>query len=229
MNISLLVVPALAGYWVLSRTFITHFVVDRHVGYRFVFETALAGLVLLVAPHVIVRIAECFVPSIGVLESGEFGWAPFKHAGTFAMLALIALSIPPLVNWKIPEDEAAARRALVEESRFGWLLRESLEQGFPVEISTTTRKSYVGFVLDEDPQGWERDVAILPVLSGYRDPANLRFRITANYVDLLSDEMAENYAVTIAMKEIVSIARFDRDVYEKQAQGSVSGRAKEPI
>ena len=84
---------------------------------------------------------------------------------------------------------------------------------------------------------------VVPALAGYwvlsrtfithfvvdRDPANLRFRITANYVDLLSDEMAENYAVTIAMKEIVSIARFDRDVYEKQAQGSVSGRAKEPI
>lgn len=124
------------------------------------------------------------------------------------------------MNRKIPEEEAAARRALVEESRFGWLLRESLEQGYPVEISTTTRKSYVGFVLDEDPQGWERDVAILPVLSGYRDPRNLRFRVTANYADLLSDEMAENYAVAIAMKEIVSIARFDRDVHEKQVEDS---------
>ena len=60
MNTSLLVVSALAGYWVLSRTYITHFVVDRHVGYRFIFETALAGLGILAAAHFLVRVASHF-------------------------------------------------------------------------------------------------------------------------------------------------------------------------
>lgn len=95
MNISVLVVPALAGYWVLSRTYITHFVVDRHVGYRFVFETALAGLALLAAAHLLIRLAACFIPFVVSVENGEVAWAPFKHAGTLATLAVIALVIPP--------------------------------------------------------------------------------------------------------------------------------------
>ncbi len=212
MNTSLLVVPALAGYWVLSRTYITHFVVNRHVGYRFIFETALAGLGILAAAHLLVRVAAQLLPYVAGLEDGKWAWAPFEHAATLATLAVIALAIPPLVNWRIPEDADAARRAPVEESRFGWLLRESLEKGLLVEISTTTRKSYIGFVLGEDPQGWEQDVALMPVLSGYRDPESLRLRITANY-SRLPAELLQNYAVTIATKEIVSISRFDPQVY----------------
>ena len=210
MNTSLLVVPALAGYWVLSRTYILDFVVDRHVGYRFIFETALAGLGILAAAHFLVRVASHFLPWVAGLEDGKCAWAPFEHAATLATMVVIALAIPPLVNWKIPA--AAARRAPVEESRFGWLPRESLEKGLLVEISTTTRKSYIGFVLGEDPQGWEQDVALLPVLSGYRDPESVRLRITANY-SRLPAELLQNYAVTIATKEIVSISRFDPQVY----------------
>ena len=192
MNTSLLVVPALAGYWVLSRTYITHFIVDRHVGYRFIFETAVVGLAILVVAQILVVAAGW--------QDAELKWLPFEYAATLTVMVVIALAIPPVVNQIVPADMAAARRAVVDESRFGWLLRESLEKGLLVEISTTTRKSYVGFVLDEDPQGWERDVALLPVLSGYRDPETVRLRITTNY-SLLKEGMLENYAVTIAMKE----------------------------
>ena len=55
-------------------------------------------------------------------------------------------------------------------------------------------------------------MALLPVLSGYRDPESLRLRITANY-SRLPAELLQNYAVTIAKKEIVSISRFDPQVY----------------
>ena len=75
MNTSLLVVPALAGYWVLSRTYITHFVVDRHVGYRFIFETALVGLGILAAAHILVRVAAHFLPCVAWLEDGKWAWA----------------------------------------------------------------------------------------------------------------------------------------------------------
>ena len=66
-----------------------------------------------------------------------------------------------------------------------------------------TRKSYIGFVLGEDPHGWERDVALLPVLSGYRDAETSRLWITTNYSvlpDVLPDASLENYAVTVAME-----------------------------
>ena len=134
MNTSLLVVPALAGYWVLSRTYITHFIVDRHVGYRFIFETAVVGLAILVVAQIIVVAAGW--------QDAELKWLPFEHAATLTVMVAIALCIPPVVNQFIPADMAAARRAVVDESRFGWLLRESLEKGLLVEISTTTRKSW---------------------------------------------------------------------------------------
>ena len=142
------------------------------------------------------------------------------------MMAVIALAFPPIVNHFIPAEVAAAWRAPESEGRLGWLLRESLEKGLLVEISMTTRKSYIGFVLGEDPHGWERDVALLPVLSGYRDLETSRLWITTNYSvlpDVLPGASLENYAVTIAMKDIVSINRFEPEVYQAmKAAGAAS-------
>ena len=90
MNTSLLVVPALAGYWVLSRTYITHFIVDRHVGYHFIFETAVVGLAILVVAQIIVVAAGW--------QDAELKWLPFEHAATLTVMVAIALGIPPVVN-----------------------------------------------------------------------------------------------------------------------------------
>lgn len=214
MTTGFLLVPALAGYWVLSRTYVTHFIVDRHVGYRFLFEMAIVGLTILAVAWWISNVSGLGEAAwLSWLTDRWSRWVPFKYSGTLAITGIIAGVVPAAVNWLIPAQVAAAWRAPESESRFGWLLRESLEKGLLVEISTTTGKSYIGYVLEEDPRQWERDVALLPVLSGYRDPTTSRLRITTNYSRLPSEWM-ENYAVTIAMKEVVSINRFEPRVYQ---------------
>ena len=85
-------IPALAGYWVLSRTYLFHFIVDRHVGYRFIFEMALAGLLMLVIAWSLTHVSGLgevvwlcsFIQQWGI-------WAPFDYSGTFAVMAVIAL------------------------------------------------------------------------------------------------------------------------------------------
>ena len=44
MNLGLLVLPALAGYLFLTRTFLFRYQIKRESGYRLFFKSALAGV-----------------------------------------------------------------------------------------------------------------------------------------------------------------------------------------
>ena len=219
MNIGVWLVPVMAGYWFLRVCHLTRRAFLSTTGYEFFFAAATAGGLLLSVARILALGAEWIAEATGF---GWFGWerfAPFEYSGTLVLTVVLGLVAAVVVNVCISDDEAAARWAEKHESRFGWILRKSLEERLLVEVSTTSRKAYIGYV--RTAAEWERDVALLPFLSGYRDPTTGRLRITTNYSQL-PPQWLENYAVTIAMKEVVSISRFDPKVYNQLRQARAS-------
>ena len=210
-----MLVPVLTGYWVLRYT---HFFKRANAGktnYEIFFTSAIAGGVLFVSAWSVACILWFLFEPGGKLECVSKlwqGYAPFNYSGTMATMALLAFVFSLVTNSRINDEDAAARWAIQNESRFGWLLRESLEKRRLVEVSTTTGKSYVGWVLHNDPGGWERDVALLPVLSGYRKRDTRELMLTRNYA-VLGVESLRDYAVVVSMGQVISICRFDPSVY----------------
>ena len=47
MNLGLFLIPALGGYYLLSRTLVSRYWVARQAGYKLFFSAAIAGVVLL--------------------------------------------------------------------------------------------------------------------------------------------------------------------------------------
>ena len=159
-------------------------------------------------------------------QRAKLGWQyipPLDHSVTIALSVIVAFAASKVINRKIPNKEAAARWASENENRIGWILRESLKRRRLVEISLTNGKSYIGFVIEEDPGGWDQDVALPPVLSGYRSNKTKQLAITKNYA-ALGQSSLRDYAVVLQLKEVVSICRFDVAAHQRLARQKLTER-----
>lgn len=188
-------------------------------GYEFFFTAALAGGILLVVAHFVTWIFAAMAdvaylgPAVTWLQCAWTHFAPFDHAGVLTAATVLALLLITVMNRLVTDGDAAARYCRSIESGAETLLRESLENRRLVEVATKSGRSYVGFVVTMGVQDrhWTRDVVLLPVASGYRDPETRRLALTTNYTSLATK--LRNHEVAIMMAEVATIRRFDMDVY----------------
>ena len=219
MNLGLLLIPALGGYYLLSRTLLWRYWVARQAGYKLFFSAAIAGVVLLV----LARLIAVIWPSD--LGAPILAWwrhyAPFDYAGTVAISAALAVIIPLVANLFLDKNKCAMQAANAQGDLIECLMQEALDSGYLVEISTKSSKSYIGFVQHSSVTASEEsDIAITPIASGYRDGKTRDLVITTNYLPMLLDrspdtqDFREHFRVVIPLAEIASARRFDPDTYE---------------
>lgn len=137
MNFSLLLVPALAGYWFLSRANATRFRVSRQAGYALVLESAIMGVILLALARVIADVCGdiLVVPrSIGAdfVEKIKH-LLPFDYSGTVLCTAVLALVLPFVLNRFLDENKFARKAAKKNGDLIELLMQESLDESTLVE------------------------------------------------------------------------------------------------
>ena len=101
-----------------------------------------------------------------------------------------------------------------------------------MEVSLRTGKAYVGFVIGNTISRWpEADLALLPMLSGYRSKDTQQLVITTDYAAtfhaLSQEDVSElfrgdpnDFRVVIPRSEIISARLFDPDLHQQfQAAG----------
>lgn len=217
MNLGLLLIPALGGYYLLSRSHVSRYWVARQSGYKLFFSAAIAGALLLAVARVIAISlpSDGFWPIVAVWHR----YAPFEHAGTVAISAILAVVVPLASNPFFDKNKRAMRAATAHGDLTECLIQEAVDSNGRqlVEVSTKGSKCYIGFALTSGvAAGGEADVAIVPVASGYRDSETRELRITVNYLPALqqSDLEIAEFRVVIPLSEVASARRFDPDAYE---------------
>lgn len=220
MNLGLLLIPALGGYYLLSRTEVSRYWVARQSGYKLFFSAAIAGVLLLAAARLITVLAS-FLPDdfIAPIVAKWRGFAPFDYAGTVAISAILALVIPLAINPCFDKYECAVRAATAHGDLIECLIQKAVDSNGRqlVEITTKGRKCYIGFALESGvAAGNEADMAITPIASGYRDHETRELRITRNYLPALQQSSLEvaEFRVVIPLAEIASARCFYPDAYE---------------
>lgn len=215
MGLGWLLVPALGGYWFLIHAHFTRFGAHRHSGYHLVLRSGVAGGVFVILAHTVVLCVDFAFPSVG-----EF-WrklVPINYSGTFLLSALLGIGLPLICNRFYSEGRAALRAAAEAGDLIELLLAESIRHQKLIQISLKSSKVYVGYALDvEPPVRGESDVAVIPLLSGYRDKDTCEMTITNNYVPLIQRYQSDQSAlgdlrVVIPKSEIVSGRFFDMDI-----------------
>ena len=232
MNLGLLLIPALGGYYLLSRTHLFRYWVARQTGYKLFFSAAIAGVGLLFA-------ARLFAVSLPGDLAGPFvAWwldfAPFDYAGTVAISVVLALFLPEVANVFTDKIKCAMRAAKASGDLVECLMQEAVDSKgrMLVEVSTVGSKCYIGFALESGvAAGSEPDFAITPVVSGYRDKETRELRITRNYLPALKQSQlgVAEFRIVIPHAQIASARRIDPHAYEllhrtNTGQATPSGR-----
>ena len=225
MNLSAYFVPVLGGYLFLVSTWITRYSTVRRSGYHLFFNSAFVGTLLLCLARLITI---AFEYSLSPFQAWWRSVAGFPYSGTLAMTLLLAIATPLLINGSLLLFSNKARWAMRAAKKYGdlvnWLIEEALGTGSLLEITTKNGKSYVGFPQSSDPSsGDSSEVALMPVLSGYRQAETRKLEFTTDYWEAyfesakqessLSHLSPDEFLLVLPRREIISARRFDPEAY----------------
>ncbi len=226
MGLGLLLVPALGGYLFLSLCNITRYRAEHLSGYRIVLEAACAGVGLFLIARLMAFATTSAVPDFGHLVGCLWRKIlPIEHSGTMALSVAAGWLAAGLLN-QIPRwNRKDMRRRAAEEHGdvISLTVDDAIEQDKLVEISLKEGKSYIGRpykgIFGIRDRG---DVAILPVMSGYRDKNTGNLEITVYYVPIIKSLAKQSssvdpadFRVAIPVREVVSARIFSPAVFRE--------------
>ena len=223
MALGWLLIPALGGYWFLRHCYWTRFIVERASGYHLFFQTAIAGGILVVLAYMLTSLGAFLCPPSSDLWTS---FVPFPYSGTAILSALLGVVLPPFINYGYGKEKAAKQAAEENNDLIELLLDESVERQVHVELSLRSGKSYIGLALKTGlGVNSESDVAIIPMLSGYRSHDTHELKITTDYTPVILNFLKhgdpgfglayEDFRVIVPLAEVVSARLFDEDLYRR--------------
>ena len=226
MELSVLLVPILLGYWVLIRTRILQPRIFRLSGYHVFFHAGLAGIGLLISAWAS-WLGMLLIPGVQEWWSRVFF---FEHFEIIAISGVIAVSLPPIVNlmterW-ISQYEWDKKQAREYGNLINLVIHEAWEAGSLVEISAKSGKSYIGLPQkSEIRMADQADVMLVPFMSGYREPKTRELVVTTEYWPVVQKCLAsdgplahlspEDFTIVLPQLEIASVRRFDLRAYNE--------------
>jgi hypothetical protein len=224
----LLIVPLLGGFLFLHLSHVFRFRTQRYDGYRILFASAVAGLVLLILGRAAVLLFSAVPVVNGLAGRAWFAFSPFPHsdscAWSLALAPLLAAATNRLIGLEEAKDMQIAQRR--QADALTRLLHTAARDARLLSLTLDSRKWYVGYVAEApnlNPE--EKYFRLLPLLSGYRDKDTLETYRTVFYEDLLETEEAENFVITLPLADVKTANFFDPDVYEgyfSEGTGAVS-------
>lgn len=221
MNLEVLLLPALGGYWFISRAYITKYRLARDSGDRFYLAAALAGACFLLAGRVVEFWLDEYISADLVTWWNSF--APFKYSGTVAISSILAFFSPIIANQCQNEVAAAKKAAWESGDLIECVLQESIEKNSLVEVSLKNDKVYIGWTKTSGVDARDDcDVAVVPAVSGYRTQSR-RIKLTTDYLPFLEEfdgnggfsEDVEQFRVIFPVTDIASVRHFDPQTYER--------------
>ena len=251
MGLGLLLVPVLAGYWLVTRLHYTRHPATRSSGYHVLFQSGLAGVGLFAIAYLITFAMRYYWPEAGDKWDS---FAPAQYSDAVVLSALLGVILPfagnllygsrkadqaaaaetrlPALLWR-NSSRKAARRAAAESGDFiELLIANSIDRNQMVELSLRNGKSYIGLALESGIESiGESDISIVPALSGYRDKATQELHITTEYASVIDKTIqgatsiaSDDFQVVIPMSEIISARTFIPEAYDR-FQASAAGAA----
>lgn len=138
MGLGLLLVPALAGYLLLTQLNSFRYRALRESGQHVVFEFALTGSILVFLAQLIVHSFSQYIPSPVTYVNEVFG---FEYTAAAVLSYFLALAVWPVVNLLANKDYAAIRVARENGELMGIFITEAIGTGRYAENSLDTGES----------------------------------------------------------------------------------------
>ena len=217
MPYNLLLLPLLGGFLFFFTAHLFRFSTQRLEGYKLLFQSAIAGVVLsFFARLIVLAIANTDAGAWVAARWSTF--SPFPFSATSALSMILGPITAIMLNLFIDADKAKEIEVRRNGNPLIRLLYRAAKERFLVSITMDNRKWYVGWIL-ESPSllPAERYFRLLPYMSGYRDSATLETFRTVFYEDVLnSPEIDKDELVlTLPIDSVKMASRFNENVYNE--------------
>ena len=213
MGFGVLFISILGGYLFIQRCHFTRLTGSRESGYHVLFRSAVPGALFLAGAWAI----ETFLLK-DRLPADWYEIEPFKNTITLALPLLLGPSFALLVNCFYGQHRASTRAMLNDNDSLERLLfHVALYEDLMVEMTLSSGKVYVGWVLGGTAIRDRKYVEIMPVVSGYREKETRKVWFTTKYANVLAADSVNpaDFRVVVPISEISSARPFIMDVYER--------------
>lgn len=210
-----------AGYLFTKFTHFTSFRVERLSGYHLLFQSAIWGVVLISASHLLlVWIGSSEAAWIEVVQDLWRTYTTLPGPGTLALAVVLSALLPQVINLLFQRERAVRRTIQLYGTELEKLLYRGIQSISPVSITLKNEKVYIGWPLwTPEPRGETRDLAIMPAFSGFRDPRSKQLTLSTQYLPIYDQildgslEMeADDFQIILPVEEIRTANFFSLDL-----------------
>ena len=217
MPYNLLLLPLLGGFLFFFRAHLFRFGAQRLEGYKLLFQSAVAGVVLSFFARLIVLALTMTAPGAW-LEARWAVFSPFPFSATSVVAMVLGPIAALILNLFIDQDVAKEIEVRRNGNPLLRLFYRAAKERFLVSVTMDTRKWYVGWILESPsllPQ--ERYFRLLPYMSGYRDSSTLETFRTVFYEDVLNTPGLDpdELVLVLPLEAIKTAGRFNEEVYNE--------------
>ncbi len=233
MPYNLLIIPLIAGYYILSNLVFFKFKYQRLQSQRLVLNSALFGLFIAVCTLCLRYLVEHHFTGLFHMISGLFGQfltlsqPSTRYLWTMFCGLMIAVSFTEIINLIVNKsfrfkNYVVGRAVDLFGNELEILFKNSVKYGWPIQITLKNDKVYLGYIDSTPLPSKTNYFDLMPLYSGYRDPVTKELQFTTSYEtvhDLLELSGQENkigmMIVVIKQDEVLSASPHDHDVYSR--------------
>lgn len=232
MPYNLLLIPVIAGYFVLVYSILFKYNTQRFLQNRLIFESVFVGIVIVFFGFILRTTIEFFKPTwisstlqclkVFPIKKVDYFW-------TVLFSSLLAIILVPISNFLI-------RKRYKNNEPIGWavdkngdeiekLFKRSVIEGILIQITLKNNKVYIGFS-EIIPEPQKTNYLILtPIVSGYRDNETKKLTITTDYFSVVEDyikslapnqqEVTLNTDIIIRQDEILTAGIYEQEIFDR--------------
>lgn len=219
-----LILPLIAGYYLLTRSHFFKFKQQRFDTQRLIFETVLLSVIVTIITYIIRALAEFAFPAF-IASIYKFIPIQAPYVGTAIFTLLFAIAFTETANLFVPKhSEKFVRKAIQRVgNEFERMLESSFTEGVLLQFTLDNNKFYIGWVKQLPIPSVSNYIRIIPAISGYRNE-ELELVFTSQYLSVYSEYIREGKItdieqlkidIVLNVKNIISVGYFDKEMYNR--------------
>lgn len=217
-----LILPLIAGYYLLTRSYYFRFKQQRLDTQRLIFESVLLSVGITIITYVIRVFIEHVSPS---LIAFLYKFIPIKapYVGTAIFTLLLAVFLAEVTNLFLNKERFVKKAIKGVGNEFERMLASSFTEGLLLQFTLDNDKFYIAWVKELPIPSISSYIRVIPAISGYRNEEK-ELIFTSQYLSVYAEYVNEGRITDIEqlkidlildLKNIISVGYFDKEMYDR--------------
>lgn len=219
---NLLILPLVAGYFLLTKCYVFKFHQQRLDRQRLIFESILLGIAIMVVTYILREIFFAVLPNFSNLI---YSYSPFDipYALTSFFTITVSILFTVIYNWFSTDKEWIKKSIKDVGNEFEILMMWSFTEKSLLQFTLDNGKVYVAYVKELPIPSISNYIRLIPFISGYRD-SQQEVHYTTHYLSVYDEYISKgkvtnieelNTDIVLDITNIIGVSNFDLGMHKK--------------